>query len=206
MKGMILMIRKIIKIDEDKCIGCSLCATACHEGAIKMVNGKAKLIRDDYCDGLGDCLPVCPTDAISFIEREALAYDEKAVLNAKNANKWPIQLKLIPSKTNNLDGKDLLIAASCSAFTYPRFHQELIGAKRMVIACPKLDNEDYSYRLSELFANNKIKSITIVRMEVPCCGGLTKMVRKALLISGKEIPLNIITISTNGEIINGTNH
>ena len=206
------MIRKIIQIDEDKCIGCSLCATACHEGAIQMVNGKAKLMRDDYCDGLGDCLPVCPTDAISFVEREALAYNEAAVLKAKKEKNqpykleseltnWPIQLKLVSANASFLNNCDLVIAADCTAFTYANFHQDFIKDKKVIIGCPKLDNEDYSHKLGLIFQNNNIKSITLVRMEVPCCGGITNMVRKAMLYSGKNIPVKVIIITTNGEIL-----
>ena len=229
------MIRKIIRIDEEKCNGCGACASACHEGAIGMVNGKAKLLREDYCDGLGDCLPACPTDAISFEEREAPAYDEAAVLAAKAAKaethtggcpgsrnrsfsrpddaaqpegeipseltKWPVQLRLAPTKAPYFDGADLLIAADCSAFSYAAFHRDFIRGKTTLIGCPKLDPVDYSEKLAEIFRRNDIRGIFVVRMEVPCCGGLALAVQKALAASGKDIPLSVTILSTDGKIL-----
>ncbi|MBQ8293623.1 MAG: 4Fe-4S binding protein [Bacilli bacterium] len=229
------MIRKIIKIDDKKCNGCGACAKACHEGAIKMINGKAKLIRDDYCDGLGDCLPVCPTNAISFEMREALAYNEQAVLDAKkdtetlpcgcpgtNAkkidhecscnsntssdissklNQWPVQIKLVNPYASYFDNANLLIAADCTAYAYGNFHNDFIKNKITLIGCPKLDNENYAVKLTEIIKNNNIKSVTVVRMEVPCCGGIEMAVKKALMDSGKFIPWQVITISTDGKIV-----
>ena len=206
------MIRKIIKINEEKCNGCGLCAEACHEGAIGMVNGKAKLLRDDYCDGLGDCLPVCPTDAISFEEREAEAYNEEAVLknmasknqsgisvqnidDSKNISldsmlkNWPVQIKLAPVKAPYFDKADLLIAADCCAYAYGDFHREFIRNKITLIGCPKLDMIDYSEKLAEIIKSNDINSITLTRMEVPCCGGLEYAVNAAIKESGKNISL-----------------
>lgn len=230
------MIRKIIKIDEEKCNGCGACAQACHEDAIAMVNGKAKLIRDDYCDGLGDCLPTCPTNAISFEEREAAEYDEVAVkanqaaklkplpcgcpgTNAKsidrNAEKsveekvvsesqlmqWPVQIKLVPVNAPYFKGAKLLVAADCSAFAYGNFHEKFIRNHVTIIGCPKLDMVDYSEKLTEIIKNNDIKEVTVVRMEVPCCGGIENAVKTALQNSGKFIPWQVVTISTDGKIM-----
>ena len=215
------MKRKIINIDEEKCIGCGACASACHEGAIQMVNGKAKLMRDDYCDGLGDCLPSCPTAAITFVEREAAEYNEEAVLKAKREkmskaeeklpcgcpgsqsksilrnnqvtftaassfapvstpaqtmqsklSQWPVQIKLVPVNAPYFEDAKLLIAADCTAYAFANFHEKFIKNHITLIGCPKLDDVDYSEKLTEILKVNNIKSVTVVRMEVPCCGGL----------------------------------
>ncbi len=202
------MIRKIITIDEEKCNGCGLCAKACHEGAIGMVGGKAKLLREDYCDGLGDCLPACPMKAITFEEREAPAYNEAAVLVAKKAkesasghlNNFPIQIKLLPPVAPWFADSDLLIAADCTAYSYGNFHNDFMQGKVTMIACPKLDGVDYTEKLTQIFSNNNIRSVTVTRMTVPCCGGLSYAVQTALERSGKQIPLHIITISPDGKI------
>lgn len=201
------MIRKIIEINEEKCNGCGACATACHEGAIGMMNGKAKLLRDDYCDGLGDCLPTCPTGAISFVEREAAAYNEAAVLAAKERKQesqlrqWPVQIKLAPINAPWFNGAKLLVAADCTAYAYATFHQDFIKEHVTLIGCPKLDAEDYSIKLTEIIQNNDIRSITVARMEVPCCGGIEAATKTALQNSGKFIPWNVITITTDGRIL-----
>ena len=230
------MLRKIIKIDEEKCNGCGACAAACHEGAIEMKKGKAVLTREDYCDGLGDCLPACPTNAITFEEREAPAYNEAAVLKAKSEksavklpcgclgtlskaikrensayvpkaavtsqlSQWPCQIKLVPVNAPYFDGANLLIAADCTAFAYGNFHNDFIRNHITLIGCPKLDEGDYSERLTQIIANNNIKSVKIVRMEVPCCGGIENAVKRALQASGKFIPWQVITISTDGKIL-----
>ena len=207
------MIRKIIKIDEEKCNGCGLCAEACHEGAIGMVEEKAKLLREDYCDGLGDCLPACPTGAITFVEREAAAYNEAAVVAAKQAKKipegnipgclrnFPVQIKLAPINAPCFAGADLLIAADCTAFAYGNFHEDFIKNRITLIGCPKLDEGDYSEKLTRIISGNSINSVTVVRMEVPCCGGIENAVKTAIRNSGKFIPWQVITISTEGNIL-----
>ena len=210
------MIRKIIKIDESKCNGCGACASACHEGAIEMIGGVAKLTREDYCDGLGDCLPACPTGAISFEEREAPAYDEAAVHSAKKQStyqstnyvvesqliQWPVQIKLVPVRAPYFDNANLLIAADCTAYAYGNFHSEFMKNRITLIGCPKLDEGDYTEKLTQIIASNKIKSLTIVRMEVPCCGGIEFAAVNALRWSGKFIPWNVVTITTDGSILN----
>lgn len=237
------MIRKIIKIDEDRCNGCGACAAACHEGAIEIVDGKAVLTREDYCDGLGDCLPECPTGAISFEEREAPAYDEAAVLAAKQRKRegqdrkphegcpgtrarqiqiaspkaedissptqpavsrlgqWPCQIKLVPVNAPYFNGAKLLIAADCTAYAYANVHEDFMKGKITLIGCPKLDSVDYSEKLREIIKNNDIKSVTILRMEVPCCGGLEMAAKKALQESGKFIPWQTVTISIDGKVL-----
>ena len=214
------MLRKIIQIDEEKCNGCGACAAACHEGAIVMINGKARLLRDDYCDGLGDCLPTCPTGAITFVEREAAAYNETAVKAAKQLHcqqessspsdssavasqlsQWPVQLKLAPVNAPYLEGANLLIAADCTAYAYGNFHNRFIRNRITLIGCPKLDQADYTEKLAAILRENDIKSVAIVRMEVPCCGGLEHAVKAALQASGKLIPWHVVIISTDGHII-----
>ncbi len=232
------MIRKVIQIDEEKCVGCGLCVNACHEGAIGMVNGKAKLLRDDYCDGLGNCLPVCPTNAISFEEREAAAFDKEAVLAKKaqeaaapqgggcpgsrsmafersnpapasatavsmesQLRQWPVQIKLAPINAPYFDRANLLIAADCSAFAFGDFHNTFLKNHVVLIGCPKLDDGDYSEKLTAILEHNNIKSVKVVRMEVPCCGGLEYATIEALKNCGKMIPWQVVTISTDGRIL-----
>lgn len=310
------MIRKVIEIDEERCNGCGICADACHEGAIEIIDGKARLTRDDYCDGFGDCLPSCPQGAISFVEREAAAYDEAAVQEAKRRKEqvghsaaqanvdgkgggedtmmgkhrarhaggcpgtavrsfdrgtsvqavpavaqgvsnetaasqvagvtsvqgvtgaaagnvahpaeapdaniapaatsqsqpsyaepqsqltnWPVQIKLAPTQAPYFDGANLLIAADCCAYSYAAFHERFIRNRTCVIGCPKLDGTDYTDKLAEIIAGNDVKSVTICRMEVPCCGGLERMATEALRRSGKFIPWQVVTFSLDGRIL-----
>ena len=226
------MIRKIIHIDEARCNGCGLCASACHEGAIEMQDGKAKLVRENFCDGFGDCLPACPTGAISFEEREAPAYDEEAVKKAKEEEKftgcpgkkmvqfnsrereettnkrvssqlaqWPCQIKLVPTSAPFFKGAKLLIAADCTAYAYANLHEDFMKGKVTIIGCPKLDGVDYTEKLTAILSENDIKSVTVVRMEVPCCGGLERAAEMALRNSGKFIPWQIVTISIDGKIL-----
>ena len=231
------MIRKIIKIDEEKCTGCGACAAACHEGAIQMLGGKAKLTREDYCDGLGDCLPACPAGAISFEEREAPAYDEAAVLASKREQsgetlacgcpgtharaisreepscasaaapatsrlrQWPVQIKLVPVKAPYFEDANLLVAADCTAYAYGNFHNDFIRNRITLVGCPKLDEGDYTEKLTQIIANNDVKSVTVVRMEVPCCGGIENAVKRALQASGKFIPWSVVIVSTDGRLL-----
>ena len=210
------MIRKIIKIDDEKCNGCALCADACHEGAIGMNNDKAILLRDDYCDGLGDCLPVCPTNAISFEEREALEYNETEVLKnmekptfsntLKNSavsrlNQWPVQIKLAPVNASYFNEAELLIAADCAAYAHGDFHESFMAGKVTLIGCPKLDNEDYAQKLTAILQHNNIKTATVVRMQLPCCSGLEYALVRAHQNCGKIIPWEVITLAINGKIV-----
>ncbi|ACQ52028.1 4Fe-4S dicluster domain-containing protein [Clostridium botulinum] len=246
------MIRKIVNIDKEKCNGCGLCVTACHEGAIELIDGKAVLISDEYCDGLGDCLPECPTGAIKIVEREAAEYNEELVekrmamkkpveenkekmpcgclgimakaikRTGKNANlriedkdnknnekinmdselqQWPVQIKLVNTKAPYLQDANLLIAGDCTAYAYGDFHKKFIKDRITLIGCPKLDdNEYYKEKITEILKNNNIKSITVVRMEVPCCGGIVNAVKGAMLKSETIVPFNEVIISTDGRI------
>ncbi len=204
------MVRKIIKINQELCNGCGLCVDACHENAIGLVNGKATLLRDDYCDGLGNCLPACPVNAITFEEREALAFNEQEVKKNMDAaaapipsglKQWPVQIKLVPVNAPYFNGADLLIAADCTAYAYGSFHNDFMNNKITLIGCPKLDSIDYSDKLTAILEQNEINSITVIRMIVPCCGGIVHAAATALENSGRKIPLRIITISTDGTVV-----
>jgi ferredoxin len=233
------MKRKIITIDESACTGCGLCIDACHEGALQLVNGKAKLVSDSTCDGLGACLPACPADAIHIVEREAAPFDEAAV-QARQAEpappplpcgcpgtmaksiarpkaaaseaapaattesrltNWPVQIKLVPPHAPYLKNAALLIAADCTAFAYPDIHRRFMANKVTLIGCPKLDAGDYSEKLTAILQGNDIRSLTVLRMEVPCCAGIANAARQALTNSGKMIPWHVVTISTDGTIL-----
>ena len=232
------MVRRIIEIDQEKCNGCGACAAACHEGAIGMAGGKAVLLRDDYCDGLGDCLPACPAGAIAFVEREAAAYDEAAVLAKKAAAlkgsapmsragcpgskgkllrpaeapaaaggtvsrlmQWPVQIKLLPVEAPYYNGAKLLIAADCTAFSRADFHERFMRGRITMIGCPKLDEGDYAEKLTEILRRNDVREVTVVRMEVPCCGGLQRAAETALRQSGRFIPWQVVTLGRDGNIL-----
>lgn len=231
------MKRKIISIDEARCNGCGLCVSACHEGAIQLVNGKAKLISDSYCDGLGDCLPACPVNAIRIIEREAADYDEAAVAARKTVSppplpcgcpgqmaktivpkapvaatpisgdapasqltNWPVQIKLVNPRAPYLQNAALLIAADCTAFAYPDIHRMFMRNKVTLIGCPKLDEGDYAEKLAAIFQANDIKSVKVLRMEVPCCSFLLPIVTEAAYRSGKDIPVEEVVITRRGTV------
>ena len=239
------MIRKIVTIDEEKCDGCGLCVPSCAEGAITIIDGKARLAADNLCDGLGACLGECPRDAIHIVEREADEFDEAAVekhlekAKPETAHKphghgggcpgsrvmsfspqraenpagetrekepsrlgqWPVQLHLVPTGAPYFQNADLLIAADCVPFAYAGFHRELLAGKALVIACPKLDdNSLYLKKLTELFRVSTIRSITVSRMEVPCCGGIVEVARQALAASGRDIPFSVVTVGIQGDV------
>lgn len=241
------MKRNIVEIDEEKCNGCGACVDACHEGAIKLIDGKARLVSETYCDGLGACLPHCPTGAISVIERESAEFNEEAVkanLQARNISQavvqthngcpgsamrsiqhapavkappvqapievetaselsqWPVQMKLVNVNAPYLQNCDLLVAADCTAFAYSRFHQEFIRGRVTLIGCPKLDDNGYYIdKLTQIFAQNEIRSVTVVRMEVPCCGGIVQAVKQAMLANSQILPYREVVISIDGQII-----
>lgn len=244
------MKRKIVRIDPDKCDGCGKCVDACAEGALQLVDGKARLVSETCCDGLGDCLPQCPAGAISIEEREAAPFDEAAVQSdlereasggsaaeagpsgvepepgrgcrgaevrmisaapsagspapapgVSQLGQWPCQLQLVPVAAPFLDRAHLLVAADCTAYACAGIHEQFMRGRITLIACPKLDQYDYAAKLAEILARHRIESITVLRMEVPCCGGLREIVRRALQSSGKRIPWRAVTISGDGRVV-----
>lgn len=249
------MKRNVIEINEEKCIGCGLCATACMQGAIEIIDGKAKLVSESYCDGLGMCLPKCPVDAIHVVEKDTEAFNpERKNIKAKTVDaksmeakpmeagcgcsgsaaksiersgvvqfdampvaqkntapesfsvpselmQWPVQLKLVSPNAPYFNNADLLIAADCTAFAYGDFHRDFIKGKVTIIGCPKLDDNQYNTdKIAQILSANNIKSITVVRMEVPCCGGMIQAVRAAMLKAECIVPYSEITVSTDGRI------
>ena len=251
------MKRNIITIDEQKCNGCGQCASACHEGAIQMVDGKAKLLSESYCDGLGACLPSCPTGAIKIEEREADGFDEAAVVqhmeekehnhhkehhgdipeklacgcpgtHAKELEhnhkehherhkehheepcaeerefqlrQWPCQIQLVPPTAPYLKHADLLIAADCTAYANANVHSKWMKGRITLIGCPKLDDADYASKLADILRLNDISTITVLRMSVPCCGGIVQAVKNAMISTGTMIPWQVVTLDTNGEVL-----
>lgn len=215
------MKRRIIVIDAAACTGCGLCVTACHEDALGLQDGKARLLRENYCDGLGDCLPACPAGAITFTEREAPAYDHAAVLAAKRLkgasggpffptpparagnilSHWPVQLKLTPVRAPAFRAAELLLAADCAAYAHAAFQENFMLGRVTLIGCPKLDGVDYAEKLTAILRENDVRGLTVVRMEVPCCGGLAQAARRALTASGKDLPLRVAVLTTGGRAL-----
>jgi len=236
------VIRKIIRIDEEKCNGCGVCVPACAEGALQIIDGKAKLISETYCDGLGACLGECPQGAITIEEREADEFSEEAVKHHTEQTEhikdelpcgcpsatvtqfeepvdagitsetmthqqsmlghWPVQLTLVPPAAPFLQGADLVLTADCVPFAYTDFHRRFLKDHALLIACPKLDDfPAHQKKLTDILKHSDIKSLTVVHMEVPCCSGLVHMAKQAVLASGKDIPLNEVTIGVRGDIL-----
>jgi Fe-S-cluster-containing hydrogenase component 2 len=244
------MIRKIVKIDEEKCDGCGLCVPACHEGALRIIDGKARLVGENLCDGLGDCLGECPQGAIEIIEREAAAFDEAAVdahaAHARSAEPatvarrdfaggcpgsrllqhdrtrapgptaaeqassasvpselthWPVQLHLVPPTAPWLKGARFLVCADCVAYAVGEFHRRFLRDRTLVIACPKLDDTSgYLEKLTAMIRENDLVDVTVARMEVPCCGGISQAVAEARRRSGRDVPLHEMIVTVRGEI------
>ncbi len=222
--------RKIIEIDRDLCNGCGACTTACDEAALQLDDeGKAVLVKELYCDGMGMCLDVCPTDALKVVEREVEAYDYQATVEhvkrtrgdeavelvhkpeeeaaapgapaRSEITQWPIQLHLISPAAPYFRGADLLVAADCTAFALGSFHSDLLKGRKMVVACPKLDETGpYLDKLVALIKDAGAASVTTAIMTVPCCGGLEHMVRKAVTLAGVDIPVKIVVVGIDGQI------
>ena len=242
------VVRKIIEIDEGLCDGCGVCVPACAEGAIQLIDGKARLVADRYCDGLGACLGECPTGALKIIERQAEEFDEEAVEKhlkteghdenreeatlacgcpstqvqtfgslparqeesepdaresmASALSHWPVQIRLVPPTASFLKGAHLLVAADCTPLAYPHFHRDFVQGNVVMVGCPKFDdNQEYIQRFTDIFTQADIKGITLVVMEVPCCQGLPVIIKKAMELAGKEIPVDQVIISRRGEIL-----
>jgi len=211
------VVRKIVRIDEEKCNGCGLCIPSCPEGALQIIDGKARLVSEIYCDGLGACLGECPQGAITIEERVAEEFSEEAVKTLLEGKKemptissvastssalaqWPIQLHLVNPKAPYFKDANLLIVADCVPFAYGSFHQDFLKEKSIVVGCPKLDDvQFYEEKLTEIFRQSNIKSITVVNMEVPCCNGLHYIVKKAVERSGKNILVEQVVIGIKGE-------
>lgn len=239
--------RKIIEIDEDRCDGCGQCVPSCAEGAIQVIDGKARLVAEKYCDGLGACLGECPKGALAIVEREADRFDEQAVeehvrgtaeqghpdhaalacgcpssqlqtfspapslaqdsSSAKSGidsalSHWPVQIRLVPPSAPFLKGAHLLVAADCTGFACPNFHEDFLRRKVLLVGCPKFDDaQAIVERFTEIFKQADIRSITVVIMEVPCCLGLPAMVDKAMEAAGKRIPLEKVVISARGRVL-----
>ena len=234
-----MVLRNIVKIDEEKCDGCGQCVNACAEGAIKIIDGKAKLVSEIYCDGLGNCLGTCPQDAITIEEREVAEFDEKATKAHLNEDKepaaqadfvcpgmmakelrpkpeptgaaatevpsqlshWPLQLKLVATNAPYFANADLLLVADCVPFAMGDFHNKFLKDHSIVVGCPKLDDaEFYIEKLTGILKANKLNSLTVIHMEVPCCFGLTQIARKAVARSGAKMPFEDVTVDLHGNV------
>ena len=222
-----MILRKIVSIDEELCDGCGQCIPNCAEGALKIIDGKARIVKEEYCDGLGACLGHCPRDAIAIIEREAPEFDEAAVheylksaepqegINCKacmsipfledaparsNLAQWPVQLNLVPLKAPFYQGRELIVSADCVPVAYPNLHRELKG-RSIVIGCPKFDDtRHYPEKLTEIFRRNDVRRVRVLRMEVPCCSVLDGVVEAAVKASGKDIPVTESIVTVRGEL------
>lgn len=177
-----------------------MCVTACHEGAIQLVDGKARLVRADVCDGLGDCLPACPQNAITLVDRGMTVCTPMPGLMANPGFQWPIQLGLVPLKSDLFNGP-VVIASDCSAFVVDDFKKRILNGRPVIIGCPKLDDRARFEKLREIFANNDVESVEVIRMEVPCCGALSNLVRKAVEESGKDIEVKETMVSRDGRML-----
>ncbi|MCX8150542.1 MAG: 4Fe-4S binding protein [Candidatus Bathyarchaeota archaeon] len=217
-----MVLRKIVNINEELCNGCGRCIPKCAEGALQIVNGKAKIVKDTYCDGLGACLGECPQGAITITEREAEAFDEKAVHeHLKNRTQhpnvrtsqtttetktpakpqWPIKLNLVPLEAPFYQNANLLLIADCAPVALKNLHEKLLQGKRVLIGCPKFDDaRAYAQKLTEILKRNSVANITVVHMEVPCCSALKWVANKAVQDSGKQIPVTEHIITIGGEI------
>jgi len=235
-----MVLRNIVIIDEDKCNGCGQCVNACAEGAIEIIDGKAKLISETYCDGLGACLGHCPEDAITVEQREAAEFDEKAteVHLARQEQKkaqtsfqcpgiaarqiqpedeasgpheadvssqlthWPVQLTLLSPNAACFDDTDLLLVADCVPFAMGDFHSRLLKGHSVAVGCPKLDDtEQYIEKVAAILKANKLRSLTVVHMEVPCCFGLTHIARQAIARSGVKMSFEDVTVGLKGKVL-----
>lgn len=225
------MLREVVSIDENLCDGCGLCVPACHEGALRIIDGKARLVADRLCDGLGACLGHCPRGAIRVERREAEAFDETAVPAARVPGRdgcqgsrfaqfdrtpaatspqpstselthWPVQLRLFSPSAPALRGARLLVAADCVPVAYAGFHADFLREHAVVIACPKLDDTSgYIEKLAAMIAHNDLQEITVVHMEVPCCTGILHAVLQARQLAGRDVPVNDVVVGVRGEIV-----
>ena len=207
------MKRKIIKIDEEKCTGCGLCIPNCHEQAIKIIKGKARLVNDVFCDGLGACLGECPEGALTLEEREAEAFDEihiPAAVNSPQENTrqselshWPIQLHLLNPVADFFTGSDVVLAADCVAYSLANFHGRFLKGRNLAIGCPKLDHdiEIYIEKIRRMVDEAKINTLTVIMMQVPCCRGLLQIALSALQKAVRKVPLKAVIISTQGDVL-----
>lgn len=243
-----MVMRNFIEINEDKCNGCGNCVVDCEEGALKIIDGKAKVIKESFCDGLGACIGSCPTDALKIVQRDVDAYDHDAVeehvktfdkkvaagrkkaessggcgggcpgnMIVDNTEKsepetasahdvpselrqWPVMLHLVNPEAPYFKKAKLLIASTCSAFSYGNFHRDYIKDHVIVVACPKLDRtEGYVEKLAAIIASGGVDSVTVARMQVPCCMGLTVMAKNAIEASGRKVPFLEEVISIDGK-------
>lgn len=205
-----MVLRKIVHIDEALCNGCGACIPKCAEGALQIVNGKAKIMSETYCDGLGACIGQCPQGAITVIEREAEEFDEKAVEKHLAAAKssetpvkpqWPVKINLVPRQAPFFDKASLLVVADCAPVAYSGLQKDLLPGKRILIGCPKFeDARGYAEKLQDILKLNDIAGVTVVHMEVPCCSGLKWAVDKAVQASGKNVPVKRYVMTIGGEL------